>query len=161
MERRNLYDFPQSPIYLWTEFISKSISMQEMGAKVAGECWDYSGVLWQQRLSALWKQEEPGRASSYARWQHQGPVELMLTPRTESALWERKALWALTADTSHLHMDPHPLEALENSLTCPWVSLEQKTKKRIRAFWSLKELFEAYVRYHLRAGGPVWELVIW
>ena len=34
--------------------------MQEMGAKVAWECWDYSGILWQQRLTALWKQEDQG-----------------------------------------------------------------------------------------------------
>ena len=120
MERRNLYDFAQSPIYLWTEFISRSISMQEMGAKVAGECWDYGGVLWPQRLTALWKQEDQGEpavmpsGSTRALWSwcwHPGP-------RVPCEREKRRGLWQLIQGTftwTHIHRGPGKLTHLSLS----------------------------------------------
>lgn len=160
MERRNLYGFPQSPIYLWTEFISKSISTQEMGAKVAGECLDDSSVLWQQHPTAFWKQEDQGKpavvpsGSTRALWSwcwHPGPR----VPRERE---KHCGLWQLAQGTfTWITSTRGPGKLTRLSLS----ESGTKDQKRICAFWSLKELFEAYVRYHLRAGGPVWEFVIW
>lgn len=78
-------------------------------------------------------------------------------PQRNSTLRVRESLWALPADTRHLHTGPHPLEALADSLSCPWMHLEEETKKVF--LWSRKELFDAHVRYHLRVGGLAWQLV--
>lgn len=51
-------------------------------------------------------------------------------------------------------MGPHELEALEADIS------QQKSKKRAHDFRLLKELFEAYVRYHLQIVGLKWELMI-
>lgn len=159
MERRNLYGFPQSPMYLWTEFISKSISTQEMGATVAGECWDDSRLLWQQHLTALWKKGVQGKAVVMPRG---------IKPRgadADSQDWERPVRERTTGGSvswcralSHGSASPRGPGKLTRVPEWVW---NRRPKKRICAFWSLKGLLEAYVSYHLRAGGLVWELVIW
>lgn len=59
------------------------------------------------------KEAVPGTGSSHAQWQHQNPMEVMVTSMKAGAPCKRELLWALPAETRQLHTDPHGLEALE------------------------------------------------
>lgn len=154
MERRDLYSFPQNSIQLWPGFpegsYARAAPVRVMLVRVSGGVhWDNRGILWQQHLTARFESSSTRERERPCQQQHQCPMAMMLMPMQAAAPYGR-----ITVGSARWCRAPShgPICTAGFGSGYPWVSLEQKNRKRTHAFWSLKKLFEVRVRHHLRAG---------